>query len=65
MKLLEMSELNLTRLETSGRIETAPRQQSRRERPLSALPDQTLSERIEEVREGIRRVILAIWTAKA
>ena len=64
MKLLDMSDLTVTQRQTSGRTETAQTKPSRRERPRSVLPEQTLNERLLEVRKGFKRVIFEIWTAR-
>ena len=65
MKLLEMSDLTVTQRRSSGHVETTQTKPSRRERPRSALPEQTLGDRLLEVREGFKRVILEIWTGRA
>lgn len=65
MKLLEMSDLTVTQRRTSGHVETTHTTPSRRERPRSALPEQSLGDRLREVRKGFKRVILELWTGRA
>ncbi len=65
MKLLTMSDLNVNQ-RASSRTVTPSRHRGRSVgTSRSAVPVPTFGERLEEARDGLRRVIVAIWTSHA